>query len=128
MKTVHYYHKKSPSQMLDWVLNTPLNGISNYQLLNVFFLVACVVNYFKIDFSRTDFFYNFVILIKFCKIRYLILEKHPLFTRNQVICIKIWKLWWAPTTVEFNIFAKILYTFTTYQSIQKSVRDFFYFL
>ena len=49
------------------------------------------------------FFYNLVILIKLCKIRYLNLEK-ALFPRNQVICLKNWKFWRGPTTITFNIF------------------------
>ena len=40
-----------------------------------------------------DFFLNLVILIKLCKIRYLNLDKTPLFPRIQVICLKNWKLW-----------------------------------
>ena len=31
-------------------------------------------------------------------------DKALLFSRNQVFCLKIWKLWWAPTTLQFNIF------------------------
>ena len=61
------------------------------------------VNQLQLDF--TDWFvYNLVILIKLCKTRYLNLEKTLLFPRNQVICLKCWKLWRAPATVEFNIF------------------------
>ena len=50
------------------------------------------------------FFYNLIILIKLCKIQDLNLDKAPLFPRNQVICLKNWKLWRAPTTIKFNIF------------------------
>ena len=32
------------------------------------------------------------------------LGKAQLFLRNQVICLKIWKFWWAPTFLWFNIF------------------------
>ena len=32
------------------------------------------------------------------------LDKALLFTRNQVFCLKNWKLWWASTTLKFNIF------------------------
>ena len=32
------------------------------------------------------------------------LDKALLFLRNQVFCLKIWKLWRAPTTLQFNIF------------------------
>ena len=51
-----------------------------------------------------DFFYNLVILIKQCKIPYKNLDKALLFWRNQVLCLKNWKLWWAPTTIDFNNF------------------------
>ena len=33
------------------------------------------------------------------------LDKALLFSRNQVFCLKNWKLWRAPTTLEFNIFS-----------------------
>ena len=65
------------------------------------FNVARVVN-LKLAFIER-FFYNLVILIKLCKVRYLHLHKAPLFPRNQVICLKNWKLWQAPTTIKFNI-------------------------
>ena len=32
------------------------------------------------------------------------LDKALLFLRNQVFCLKIWKLWQAPTILQFNIF------------------------
>ena len=44
------------------------------------------------------------------------------------ICLKIWKLWWAPTIVQFNIFTETSHTFSTYQYLQKRVRDFSYFI
>ena len=50
------------------------------------------------------FYYNLIILIKPCKIPHKILDKILLFSRNQVFCLKIWKLWRAPTTLKFNIF------------------------
>ena len=36
--------------------------------------------------------------------RYKDLDKALLFLRNQAFCLKIWKLWRAPTTLQFNIF------------------------
>ena len=48
-------------------------------------------------------FCNFIKLIKWRKIQYLNLNKALLFLRNQVICLKNWKLWRVPTTIEFNI-------------------------
>ena len=50
------------------------------------------------------FYYNLIILIRYCKILYKNLDKAPWFSRNQVFCLKIWKLWRAPTTLQFNIF------------------------
>ena len=50
------------------------------------------------------FFYNLVIQIKLHKMRYLNLDKALLFPRKQVICLKNWKLWRAPTTIKFNHF------------------------
>ena len=32
------------------------------------------------------------------------LDKALLFLRNEVFCLKIWKLWWAPATLRFIIF------------------------
>ena len=64
--------------------------------------VAGVVN---LKWAFTNWcFYNLIILIKFCKIQHLNLDKAPLFLRNQVICLKIGKLGRATTTTEFNIF------------------------
>ena len=64
--------------------------------------VACVVN-LKVVF-KDQFFYNLVVLIKLCKIRQLQKGRPLLFPRNQVFCVKNWKLWWAPATIEFHIF------------------------
>ena len=63
--------------------------------------VARVVN---LKLAFTDWFFdNLIILIKLCKMQYLNLDKALLFLRSQVICLKNWKLWRAPTTVESNI-------------------------
>ena len=90
------------------------------------FKVARVVD-LKLVFTEW-FFYNLVILIKLCKIWYLNLDKALLFLRNQVICLKNWKLWQAPTTIKFNIFcwdfARVSYlTMST-----KGCLGFFYFV
>ena len=66
------------------------------------FKVARMVN-LKLTFTEW-FFYNLIILIKLYKIWYLNLDKAILFPRNQVICLKNWKLWRAPTTIKFDIF------------------------
>ena len=75
-----------------------LMHISKY----ILFKVARVVN-LRLAFKNW-FFYNLMILIKLCKIRYLFLDKALLFARNQVICLKIWKLWRIPTIIKFIIF------------------------
>ena len=49
-------------------------------------------------------FCNLVILIRLYKIPYKNLDKALLFLRNQVIRLKNWELWRAPTTIKFNIF------------------------
>ena len=50
------------------------------------------------------FFYNLVMLMKLCKIQQLHWDKAPLFLRNQVICLKNWKLRRGPTTTQCDIF------------------------
>ena len=52
----------------------------------------------------TKFLYDLVILIKYCKIPYKSVDKALLFSRNEVFCLKNWKLWRAPTTLDFNNF------------------------
>ena len=70
------------------------------------------------------FFNNLAILMKQCKIQYKNLDEGLLFSWNQVL--KNWKLWWAPTTIGFNIFfVEILHTFHTCQCLQKDVQDLF---
>ena len=51
-----------------------------------------------------------------------------LFSRNQVFCLKNWKLWQTPTTIEFNIFAGTSQMFLSYKCLQKYVQDFFIIL
>ena len=68
----------------------------------VLYRVVCVVN---LKLAFTDwFFYNLIILIKPYKIRYRNLDKALLFPRYQIICVKHWKIWRAPTNIKFNIF------------------------
>ena len=62
--------------------------------------MACVVN---VKF----FFYGLILLqfdniIKQCKTPLKKLGKAQLLSRNPVFCLKIWKIWQAPTTLEFN--------------------------
>ena len=64
--------------------------------------VARVVN---IKLSFMDWFlYYLIILIKQWKISYENFDKALLFSRNLVFCLRNWKLWRAPTVIEFNIF------------------------
>ena len=78
----------------------------------VLYKVVCVVN---LKLAFTDwFFYNLIILIKPYKIWYRNLDKALLFPRYQIICVKHWKIWRAPTNIKFNIFfAEILHKFPT---------------
>ena len=48
------------------------------------------------------------------------------FLRNQVFCMKNWKLWRAPTTTEFNIFLKFCTRFLL-NNVYKSVFGIFFF-
>ena len=66
------------------------------------FKVTRVVN-MKLGFMNW-FLYYLIIPIEWCKIPYKTLDKTLLFSRNQGVCLKNWKFWRAPTTVEFNLF------------------------
>ena len=53
------------------------------------------------------FYYNWIMLIKWCKIPYKNLDKALLFSRNQVFCLKTWTLWrvsYYPIQLSYNIF------------------------
>ena len=58
----------------------------------------------RLFFFMDWFYYNLIILINYWKMPYKNLDKALLFLRNQVFCLKIWKLWRAPTILQFNIF------------------------
>ena len=73
-------------------------------------------NYFFMDW----FYYNLIILIKYCKIPYKNLDKALLFSKNQVFCLKIWKIRRAPTTLQFNIF-RWNFAHVTCQCLQNGV-------
>ena len=92
---LHFYTPKTQE-------NHSLLIISGCKGMKYWLKVARVAN-LKLAFMEW-FFYNLVIVIKLCKIQYLNLDKALLFLRNQAICLKNWKLWWAPTTTKFNIF------------------------
>ena len=96
-----------------------MGGVVNFRSLLLWssfssFLRKCDI--FKIDHWDNCTFVNYLVKVArvvnsklafanwLCKIQYLNLDKAPLFPRNQVICLKNWKLWRAPTTIKFNIF------------------------
>ena len=73
-------------------------------------------------------FYILIVLIKLCKIQYLNLDQALLFSRNQVVCLKNWKLWRAPTTTDFNnFFWNFAHICCLIMSTKRSSR-FFYFV
>ena len=75
-----------------------------------------------------DFFYNLVTLIKLYKIRYLNFAKALLFLRNQVICLKNWKLCQAPTIIKFIIFCwNFAHVFLLNNVYKRVFRIFFFF-
>ena len=88
--------------------------------------VARVVN---LKLALTEWlFYDLVILIKLYKIWYLNLDKVLLFLGNQVISLKNQKLWWAPTTIKFNIFCWN-FAHVSYLTVStKGCSGFFYIL
>ena len=61
--------------------------------------VARVVD-IKLFFFMDWFYYDLIMLIKSCKIPYKNLDKALMFSRNQFFCLKNWKFWRAPTTIE----------------------------
>ena len=88
--------------------------------------VACVV---EIKLFFMDWiYYNLIILIMWCKIPYKNLDKALLFSRSKVFCLKIWKLWRAPTTYSSIFFAETWHTFSTCQCLQKAVGFFLFYL
>ena len=74
------------------------------------------------------FFYNLVILIKLHKICYVNLDKALLFSRNQAIFLKNWKLWRAPSTTKFNIFCWKFCTHFLHNNVYKRVCGLFFIL
>ena len=57
------------------------------------------------------------------------LDKALLFLRNQVFCLRIWKLWWAPTVLQFNIFCgNFAHIFYLPMSTKVCVGDFLNFI
>ena len=51
-----------------------------------------------------------------------------LFSRNQVFCLKIWKIWRAPTTLQFNIFRWNFAYVSLLPMSTKGYSGFFYFV
>ena len=85
------------------------------------FNVACVV---KIKSFLDWFYYNLII----CKIVYKNLDKSQLFSGNQVFCLNVWKLWQAPTILQFNIFLLKLCTRFLLSNVWKRVCGIFFIL
>ena len=64
-----------------------------------------LVELFSCEFLRTLFYRTQQRLLLFVQyLQFKNLDKTILFSKNQVFCLKNWKLWRAPTTVEFNTF------------------------
>ena len=98
-------------------------------IIAFFFKVARAVNLKLVfTFLRTNFFHNLVVLTKLCKIRYLNLGRPLLFPRNQAFCLKNWKFWRAPVTIEFNIFYWKFFTSFLLSNVYKSVHGIFFIL
>ena len=98
----------------------PTNCLSAFDhFVGLVLKVACVV---KIIFFFVGwFYYNLVILIRYCKIPYKNLDKPGIFSG-------IWKLWRAPTTLRFNIFCwNFIHVFYLPMSTKGCVK-FFYFI
>ena len=94
------------------------DNFSHFQIFVIFsnrfsiylrLLASLIPNSFFMDWL----YCNLIILIKQCKIPLRKLDKALLFSRNQVLCLKIWKLWRAPTTLEFPDFCWFLLEFCT---------------
>ena len=120
LKKCFLFHLKSSSCSRDIQVNLFPSCRSNR--LEVF----CKKSILKVArVAFTDWpFYNLVTLIKWCKIRYLNLDKALFFPRNQVICLKNWKLWQAPTNMKINIFF-LKFCTRTAQKMMFSIKDFF---
>ena len=93
-------------------------------MVNNFFVKVARVCHSKLGFTNW-FFYNLILLIKLCKIRLLNWEKALLFPRNQVICLKNWKLWRAPTTIEWYFLLKFRTLFLFNKVSTKGCSRFF---
>ena len=127
------YQVYLPKPLLQWNISSHKSHryFFIFILLAHTFCIADMVSYFKvarvvnIKLGFMDwFFYRFIILIKQCKIPFKTLDKALLFSRNQVYCLKNWKLWRVLTTVEFNIF---YWNIGHVSYLRKGVRDFFKF-
>ena len=95
-------------------------------MVNNFFVKVARVCHSKLGFTNW-FFYNLILLIELCKIQLLNWEKVLLFPRNQVICLKNWKLWQAPTTIEWYFLLKFC-TLFLFNNVYKGVFEIFFTL
>ena len=111
--------------ILDLCVNlVKYTSVNTAQKMKFSIKVARVVN-LKLAFTEWSF-YDLIILIKLYKIRYLNLDKALLFPRNQIFCLKNWKLWRASTTIKFNIFCwKFCTRFLLNNAYKKVFRIFF---
>ena len=91
-------------------------------------LIIRVARLVNIKLSFTDqLFCNLIMLINWCKIQYLNLEKALVLPRSQIICLENWELWRAPTTVEFNIYCWNFVRVSVLRMSTKGCMGFFLF-
>ena len=115
-----YYNTNSFFLRSFWLMHLLL-VCSSSSIIKVLRLFAWLKqNCFLMDW----FYYNLIILIKYCKIPYKNLDKALLFSRDQVFCLKIWKIRRAPTTLRLSI-SCWKFAHLTYQCLQKGVWSFF---
>ena len=74
------------------------------------------------------FYYNLIILIKWCKISYKNLGKVLLVLKNQVFSLKFENFDELQLSYSSIFFAETSHTFSTYQYLQNGLWDFFYLI
>ena len=99
--TTPAFNKLTAENYASRLKQTNLVSKSGFYNKQTNFKVARVVN-IKLGFTD-QLFCNLIMLIKWWKFQYLNLDEALVFLRNHAIYLKNWKLWLAPTTVEFNI-------------------------
>ena len=73
------------------------------------------------------FCYYLIILFKWCKIPHKTLDKTLLFSRNQLYCLKIWRLWRVSTTLQVEVFCWNLVQVSYLPMSTKRRAGFFWF-